>query len=374
MDLENQLELITRFPATDILTVEDLRARLEMGHTLKHYIGFEISGHPHLGQGLGCMSKLVDFQKAGVETSLFLADWHTWINNKLGGDWDAIQNASHYFESILKIGVKLLGGDPEKVKVVRGSDLYHNNDEYWKSLVEISKHVTIKRAMKSVSIMGREEGQGLDLAKLMYAPMQAADVFEQDLDIAHAGIDQRKVHVIVRDVGDRLRVRPLIRNGEVVKPIAIHHELWLGLNKPQTWPIPEGISRQDLFSEMKMSKSIAGTAVFMSDSEQDIRKKLKKAFCPEKVTDFNPVMNWAKHLVFRTNDVFVINRKPKFGGDLQYETFSKLEQDFVSGEIHPLDLKNAMADLLVDLLRPARELVEKNPDLIEPIKKAGITR
>ena len=374
MDLENRLELITRFPATDILTVEDLRHRLETTSRLKHYIGFEISGHIHLGTGFGCMSKVVDFQKAGVDTSIFLADWHTWINNKLGGDWEAINDASRYFETMLKLSVKILGGDPDKLRVVRGSELYHNNDDYWRLMIDISKNITIKRAMKSISITGRKEGDNLDFAKLIYPPMQAADIFIQDLDIAHAGTDQRKVHVIVRDVGDKVKVRPVIRDGKTVKPIAIHHELWLGLATPPQWPLPEGISRQELFSEMKMSKSIQNSAIFMTDSEQDIRRKIKKAFCPEKEIGFNPVLNWAKHLAFRVNDTFLIKRKEKFGGDVQYESYTELEADFAAGKVHPMDLKKAMADLLVDILEPARTAVEKDPSLIEPFKRVGITR
>ncbi len=87
--------------------------------------------------------------------------------------------------------------------------------------------------------MGRKEGETVDFAKLIYPPMQVADIFIQGLTIAHAGMDQRKAHVIMRDVALNLRVRPLLdpASGKI-KPVAIHHHLILGLQKPPIWPVP----------------------------------------------------------------------------------------------------------------------------------------
>ncbi|MGC9129944.1 MAG: tyrosine--tRNA ligase, partial [Candidatus Micrarchaeia archaeon] len=80
------VELVKKFPTEEILTEEKLREYVEEGIKLNHYIGFEISGFVHLGTGLLCMQKVADFQEAGVETNIFLADYHSWINKKLGGD------------------------------------------------------------------------------------------------------------------------------------------------------------------------------------------------------------------------------------------------------------------------------------------------
>ena len=43
--------------------------------------------------------KVKDFVEAGIECSIFLADWHTWINDKLGGDRETIKRvAVGYFK------------------------------------------------------------------------------------------------------------------------------------------------------------------------------------------------------------------------------------------------------------------------------------
>lgn len=91
MDIERKIELIKKKPTEELLTEENLRHLLEVGAPLQHYIGFEISGYIHLGTGLMAGAKIADLQKAGVKTRIFLADWHSWINDKLGGDLEVIR-------------------------------------------------------------------------------------------------------------------------------------------------------------------------------------------------------------------------------------------------------------------------------------------
>ncbi len=89
MDIHDKINLIKR-GTEEILTEGDLLHFLETGVPLNHYIGFEISGKIHLGTGLICMAKVKDFIDAGINCSIFLADWHSWINDKLGGNMDKI--------------------------------------------------------------------------------------------------------------------------------------------------------------------------------------------------------------------------------------------------------------------------------------------
>ena len=47
---------------------------------------------------------------------------------------------------------------------------------------------------------------------------------------------------------------------------------------------------------------------------------------------------------------FVIERSEKFGGDIIYENYEEIEQDFIKKKLHPLDLKNAVAKEITNLL------------------------
>lgn len=341
----------------EILTEDDLMKLLESGEQIRHYIGFEISGKPHLGHGLVCMGKVKDFHDAGAKVSIFLADWHSWINDKLGGDRDLIREvAVGYFREALTAAYKCVGGDPENLTFTLGSDLYHHNDRYWETVIDVSKSTTLGRMERSITIMGRKEGESVDFAKLIYPAMQVADIFIQQLNVVHAGLDQRKAQVIARDCALKMKITPL-RNaaGELVKPIAVHGHLLLGLQKPPVWPVPKE-RLQELWSQMKMSKSIPDSAIFMDDDEAAVRRKIMNAFCPEGEIDFNPLLDWAKHLVFASaSATFSVQRAEKFGGPKTYESFEELEIDFKERRLHPADLKAAMADALIVILAPARE-------------------
>lgn len=377
MDLKEKLELIKR-NTEEVMTEGDLLVLLKNGEKLKHYIGFEISGKIHLGTGLMCMSKVKDFMDAGVDCSIFLADWHSWINDKLGGNRDTIKKvAVGYFKEGLKAGLKCLGGNPDKLKFVLGTELYHNNDDYWANVVEVSKNTTLGRMQRSITILGRKEGDSVDFAKLLYPAMQVADIFIQGVNLAHAGLDQRKAHVIAREVADHLTISPLLnKKRKQIAPIAVHHHLLLGLQKPSVWPVPEG-SLQELWTSMKMSKSIPDSAIFITDSPEEIRMKITKAFCPEKEIKFNPVLDWAQYLIFRNGKAKLeVKRPEKFGGNLKIKSYHELHKIYEMGKLHPMDLKNAVAEALISILEPARKHFEqpKIKKMKEEMEKLLITR
>jgi tyrosyl-tRNA synthetase len=368
LDTAQRVNLITRY-CEEVIGADEIAGLLDQGMQLRHYIGLEISGRLHLGTGLMCMQKVRDLQLAGVQCTIFLADWHTWINDKLGGNREAIKTiAVGYFKEGLKASLAALGGDPDNLQFVLGSELYHHNDQYWESLVEVCKNTTLNRIERSISIMGRSEGESIDFAKLLYPPMQVADVFALGANIAQGGMDQRKAHVIVRDVAKTLKIMPMKDSqGKVIKPIAIHHHLLLGLSKPPEWPVdPERL--RELRTQMKMSKSKPDSAVFIHDSVDDIRRKIRKAFCPIPEpdkgisgVDFNPVLDWAENLIFNNSaNGMDIPRTPENGGDLHFDTFAELCDVYGEGKLHPGDLKNAVAEALITMLEPVRARFEED--------------
>ena len=377
MNTREKIELIKK-NAEEIMTEEDLVKLIKDGEKIKHYIGFEISGKIHIGTGIMCMSKVKDFQDAGVDCSIFLADWHSWINDKLGGDIDTIKRvAGGYFKEGLKASLKCVGGDPSKVKFILGSDLYHNNDEYWRTVIDVSKNTSLSRMQRSITIAGRKEGESVDFAKMIYPPMQVADIFIQGLNLPHAGLDQRKAQVIARDVALKLKISPLKnKKGEQIKPIAVHHHLILGLGKPPVWPVPKD-NLQDLWSALKMSKSKPNTCIFITDEPKEIEKKIADAFCPEGETEFNPILDWTKYLLFGQKDfILKVERPDKFGGNIKYNSFEKVKESFGNKKLHPMDLKKAVARDIIKLLEPARKHFSspKMKKLKEEMDKLVVTR
>jgi tyrosyl-tRNA synthetase len=368
----------------EVLTRTELAVLLATDRPLRHYIGFEISGKIHLGTGLVCMAKLRDFQRAGIRTTVLLADWHTWINEKLGGDPTTIRKlAWGYFAEGLKASLECVGGDPARVEFVLGSDLYRDRDDYWATVLEVSKHTSLARMQRSISIMGRDEGEAVDFAKLIYPAMQVADIFALGVSLAHAAMDQRKAHVIARDVALQLSSNPLVGpDGRRAKPIALHHPLVLGLQRPPTWPVPPSANARELRTAMKMSKSKPGSAIFVHDSADEIISKVGKAFCPPGAIELNPIIDWTRHLVFGIFDEPLrVTRSTSHGGPVTFDAFSEVEAAYRQERLHPLDLKRAVAERLVEVLEPARkhfadparaEALKALDGVLRPIGAAGI--
>ncbi len=377
MDIEKRFDLIKN-NTEEIITENDLKILLDSETKIKHYIGFEISGKIHLGTGLICMSKVKDFMDAGIDCSIFLADWHTWINDKLDGDIETIKKvAGGYFKEGLKTSLKCLGGNPDKLKFTLGSDLYHNNDDYWETMIDVSKNISLSRILRSIAIMGRKEGDSVDFAKLIYPPMQVADIFTQGIHLPHSGIDQRKAQVIMRDIALKIKTKPLLdKQKNKIKPVAIHHHLILGLGKPLIWPVPKD-KLQKMWSALKMSKSKPNTCIFIHDSQEEIKRKIMNAFCPEGESEFNPILDWVKYLIFKdSKSELNVERHKKFGGDITYYSYNQIENDFLEKKLHPMDLKNALSEKLIEILNPARKHFEKPKvkKMLEELEQIIITR
>lgn len=348
----SRMALIERNTA-EVMGRDDLLVLLGTETPIRHYIGFEISGKVHLGTGLVAMGKVRDFLEAGIDCHVLLADWHTWINDKLGGDREVIRRiATGYFTQALIASLLSVGADPSRVHFVLGSELYADHPDYWSTVIEVSRHTTLARMLRSISILGREQSDSVDFAKLIYPAMQAADIFAQGINLAHAGTEQRKAHVIARDVATRIRTNRLTDSaGRTIKPAAVHHPLLLGLRKPPIWPLPENADP----STLKMSKSEPSSAVFVHDDPDTIRRRVAKAFCPPGETRFNPVLNWFDQLVFALDDAPVrIERSAAGGGPITFDTYAELADAYARGHLHPSDAKSALAARLIDRLEPAR--------------------
>jgi len=379
VDPAKALELISRNPTEEILTEERLKEYLSEGVKLKHYIGYEISGFVHLGTGLLCMQKVADFQQAGVETCIFLADYHSWINKKLGGDLDTIRRvAGGYFKEALRWSLRSVGGNPDKVKFVLGSELYDKLGlHYLESLIRVSMKLSLSRAKRSITILGRKRGDSVSFAQLLYVPMQVADIYGLEVNLPHGGMDQRKAHVIALEVWRSFGYRP----------VAVHNHLLMGmyLTGEQRRRIVEARQRGDreLFDEglieAKMSKSKPESAIFIHETEEEIRRKLRKAFCPAGETEFNPVIDVLRYIIWpylkRTGRPFrVVNLKTR--KERTYASREELEESYLKGELHPLDLKEAVATQLAGMLTPARKyfLEGKGRKYLEEMREIRVTR
>ncbi|MDO8554248.1 MAG: tyrosine--tRNA ligase [Candidatus Micrarchaeota archaeon] len=366
MDIETKIDLVKKKPTEEVVTEKDLREIFENYAHPKHYIGYEISGMVHIGSGLAVGLKIKDFLAAGIKPTIWLADYHAWINGKFGGDLDKIQKIG---EGYFKHALISAGIDEEKVDFLLASTTYKKHPEFWADMLKISKDTTMNRMLRCVTIMGRKESETLQSSAVVYPAMQAADIFLLDVQIAHAGMDQRKVHMLAYELAPKFKK----------KICAVHGHLLPGLQGPGRMNAP-GVetgttvdAKVDELIDAKMSKSKPDSAIFVHDSEEEIQRKIKKAYCPEKVSDGNPMVEYAEYLVLRDRPL-KIERPAKFGGDIVFETAEELKSVYAEGKLHPMDLKNAVARELVNMLKPSRDYFAKHKEYLEQIKEGDITR
>jgi tyrosyl-tRNA synthetase len=363
---EHILGLITR-DSEELVTLDEAKAlagRIAAGEPVRGYIGFEPSGSVHLGWLL-VANKIADLVEAGFEFQILLADWHAMINDKLGGDLEAIRKCGSYMEHCFKA----LGVPTDRLSFVYASDLVAD-PAYWAMVLKVSKATTLARVRRAMDVMGRSAEEGdKDFSKFIYPSMQVADIFHMGIDLAYGGLDQRHAHMLCRDVAGKLGLKP---------PVALHTPLLPGLKAD---------GRMDPL-EAKMSKSDPDSGIMIHDTPEDLKRKLKKAFCPEREVEGNPVMAMAQHVVFptlkrraeRSGDrpaPFVIQRPEKFGGDVVFERFEDLAAAYAGGDLHPMDLKQGVASALAELLRPVYEYFEANPGplgLMEEVRALRVTR
>ena len=342
MDVTEKVGLIEQSTA-EVVTREELLGLLETNRSPKHYIGLEISGFLHLGSLISAGFKINDFTRAGVRCTVFLADWHTMINDKLGGDWETISMVSRYYQNAFKT---VCPG----AEIVLGSKLYEERPEYWSDLLRFTKHMSLARTKKTLTIMGRSESEKIELAKLLYPPMQAVDIHTLDVDIAHAGMDQRKIHMLVRDIFPKMGWKV---------PVAVHHGLLPGLGRPV-----EASSQGT-----KMSKSDRNSGIFMHDTDEEVKRKISKAWCEEGSVQNNPLLEIARTIIFHEFGEVRVERPAKYGGNVSYFEYGEMELDFGKGRLHPGDLKRTIGDYLVKVMAPIREKLTMSPEMHKMISE-----
>jgi len=322
--------------AEEIIGKEELIELLKSTSRITAYDGFEPSGRIHIAQGLLRVITINKLTDAGVDFIMWVADWFALMNNKMDGDLEKIRTVGEYFIEVWKS----CGLDLNHVKFLWASE--HMDQDYWLTVVRIGTMNTVDRVTRCAQIMGRSDKDKLSAAQIFYPCMQAADIFKLKVDIAQLGMDQRKVNMLAREVAPKLGY---------AKPIAIHHHMLMGLTEPKA----EGLSGADAAIAKKMSKSNPASAIFMTDTVEEVEKKFKKAYCPQGQVQDNPVLEYMKYIVFERVDTVVIERPEKFGGDVTFNTYADLEKAFVDEQLHPMDLKSAAAKYINALLEPTRK-------------------
>ncbi len=325
----DKLALITR-NVEEVVTLDGLQTLLATKKHPRAYVGYEPSGKIHLGHVL-TVNKLIDLQNAGFDITVLLADLHAYLNEK--GELEEIREMARENRRAFVA----LGLDPDKTTFVLGGsdecgfsdkDGFQMTPKYQMRWQKLMQRIPEKRAIRSMMLLARDP-DNMKASHIIYPILQVADMIELGIDVAVGGMDQRKIHMLARDVLPKIGLEA---------PICIHTPILVGLDGA------------------KMSSS-KGNYISVDDSPEDIHRKIINAFCFPKVVKDNPVLELFKYHIFPRFSEAVIKRSPKFGGDLHYTRYNDLEGEYISGAVHPLDVKNCAVEYMNKILEPVRKVL-----------------
>ena len=312
--VEEKFDLIKR-NTEEIISEEELKELLKTKKKPIVYCGYEPSGPIHIGH-LVTIMKLMDLEKSGFKVKILLADWIAWLNKK--GDWKTIEKETKKWRKTFKrVGIR-------RPEIMIGTSFQRKSD-YMEDVLSLAAGSTLNRGLRAMQGVARD----IDHAKvtqLIYPFMQVADMKALNIDVAVAGMEQRKIHMIaLESIGDI----------NYKTPVFIHTPLISSLT-----------------GKGKMSSTDKSNLISVGDSAEDINKKISKAYCPEGKQ--NPVLEISKLLIFPFFEKLEIKREQRFGGDVIYNSYEELEKDLLSRKMHPVDLKRAVADSLSKMFKKLR--------------------
>lgn len=334
MDVKKRFELIKR-NTEEIISEAELMDLLKKKKNPVVYWGTAPTGKPHVGYFLP-MLKIADLLKAGFKVKILLADLHAALDNT---PWAILDKRYDYYKKTIPLMIKAIGLDTRNLKFVKGSE-FQLKPEYMYDVLQASSHSSVRDAHRAASEVVKM-GDNPKLSGLIYPIMQAIDEQYLEADAQLGGTDQRKIFVLSREVLPKIGFESRV---EIMHPM-----------------IPGLVGK-------KMSASDEKGKIDLMDDPESVKRKLNNAEMVSGNTD-NGVMAFLKYVIMvmkqDSKKTFIVKRDKKFGGDLRYKTYEEIERDFKAKKLHPLDLKNAVAEEINNLL----SIFRKNKKTLEKLSK-----
>lgn len=322
MTPEEKFQLIKR-NTVEIVTEEELKNLVKEKKKPAVYLGTAITGRPHVGYFIWVL-KLADFLKAGFKVKLLLADLHGALD---GTPWDLLEKRFKYYQKVIPLMFNAVNANIKDFEIVKGSD-FQLNKNYFYDVLKVSTNATINDCKRAAAEVVKF-GDNPKLAGLIYPIMQMLDEQYLQCDVQYGGLDQRKILMFARENHPKIGYRPRI---EVMTPM-----------------IPGLIGK-------KMSASDPKSKIDLLDDPKTVQNKIRNAYCPEGEIQDNGILAFCQYVIMPLKQdlgqEFVIERPEKYGGNVSYQDYRSLEEDFVAKKLFPLDLKTAVAKEINQLLQP----------------------
>ena len=299
------------------------------------------TGRLHIGHYFGSLKKRVEMQNSGdYDMYILIADVQALTDN--------FNNPEKVRKNVRELAMDYLscGIDPEKTTIYIQSMIPETAEltVYYSNLVTIARLERNPTVKTEIAQKKEIFGESVTYGFLGYPVSQAADITTFEGELVPVGEDQEPLIEQCREI---VRKFNKIYGEVLVEPKIV---------------LSEGKRIKGLDGNEKMGKSL-GNAIYLSDSEEEITKKVMGA-----VTDPNRI----KKDDLGNPDICMVAYYHKlFSSNEEIETVCK---ECRAGERGCVACKKQLAKNIIEYLRPIREkraYYEQHPELVDKILKEG---
>ncbi len=295
--------------------------------------GIRATGRLHLGNYLGAVKGMLELQNSHEYETLFMvADVHA-ITTPFNREELKI-NRREVIIDYLAAGL-----DPEKSIIFQQADVPQHLELafYFSSVVTIAKMQHLPTFKDKV----KQYPQHATMALLNYPILMAADILVYKAGLVPVGIDQEPHLEVAREIARRM-----------------NQDFGTDFPEPKRFAT-KGEYVPSLTGEGKMGKSIEGSYINLNDNPDIIKKKIRSI---PTATNSGGDMSHGVKALFEFVKLFIP------------DNFDQYKQQYDSGDLKFVTVKDALAEEITKILKPIQEKraeLEKNTEYINKVIKNG---
>jgi len=259
----------------------------------------------------------------GSTPVLWLGDWSAMALGSLGASQARIKN----FYELLVLALRAVA--PEMMQSVRiywqGEAILSDPSAYWISVINAGRRCPLEKIRAALPA-----DETLEYAsQVIFALMHVGDA------LALTGAEGLTLCSDDRDASLDAFAARLCED--------------FGLAAPEVSPLrAQGLRLQAAAAGAGRRTGISDEGrlhILLTDSDEEVARKIRKAFCQPGNVDFNPPLAWLRAL-HPPQQAVEIRRAAEHGGPLAFPSLPALEASFLALALHPADLKDATLEAL----------------------------
>lgn len=319
---------------------DDLRALLKKKNAPVCYVWCDPSPSMHITQGITMAINVNKLLEAGCKVKIFMADWFTLTDHNVS--LRKVRDVCSYTTEMWRTaGMRL-----DEVELVRASDeISRDAHRYWPLAMKVARRTRLSEMTECIlsskdtrlyGSMDPYEVRALRSDKVFNTCLQSAAILARDeADVWLLDIGQRAGNM----VAGRYRELPTARREDRHRPVALFHGVL-----PSLLEYPE----IEMFGDPRW-------AIYMEDTEWEVGRAMRKAFCPPGTAEGNPCLEYIRQIVFPLFGRFEVVRNEEDGGDRTFLSMEELAADYESGALQAADVKRALEKAINAAWQPVRD-------------------